>query len=241
MATEEQASRNHRAACRLSQRPGDQRRGGADLPDDELSVPRHRARREPVRAEGARQHLHPHHEPDQRRAGAAGRRARRRRRGLGARLGPGGLAVCRQQHRAGRRQFRQLDRPLRRHLEPVRATRCSARWASRCRFVDPADPENFRRATDARTRCYYAETLPNPKLEVFPIARGRQDRPRTGRAADHGQHRGAGDLPAARPWRRDRHALDDQISSAATAPRSAASSSMAAISTGRHMPTASRC
>jgi len=38
------------------------------------------------------------------------------------------------------------------------------------RFVDPADPENFRRATDARTRCYYAETLPNPKLHVFPIA-----------------------------------------------------------------------
>jgi O-acetylhomoserine (thiol)-lyase len=39
-----------------------------------------------------------------------------------------------------------------------------------CRFVDPSDPENFRRATDARTRCYYAETLPNPKLHVFPIA-----------------------------------------------------------------------
>jgi O-acetylhomoserine (thiol)-lyase len=37
------------------------------------------------------------------------------------------------------------------------------------RFVDPSDPENFRRATDARTRAYYAETLPNPKLEVFPI------------------------------------------------------------------------
>jgi O-acetylhomoserine (thiol)-lyase len=38
------------------------------------------------------------------------------------------------------------------------------------RFADPADPENFRRATDARTRAYYAETLPNPKLAVFPIA-----------------------------------------------------------------------
>ncbi len=38
------------------------------------------------------------------------------------------------------------------------------------RFVDPTDPEAFRRATDARTRCYYAETLPNPKLAVFPIA-----------------------------------------------------------------------
>jgi len=37
------------------------------------------------------------------------------------------------------------------------------------RFVDPVDPENFRRATDARTKAYYAETLPNPKLNVFPI------------------------------------------------------------------------
>jgi len=38
------------------------------------------------------------------------------------------------------------------------------------RFVDPSDPENFRRATDDRTRAYYAETLPNPKLAVLPIA-----------------------------------------------------------------------
>ena len=38
------------------------------------------------------------------------------------------------------------------------------------RFVDPSDPDAFRRATDAKTRAYYAETLPNPKLAVFPIA-----------------------------------------------------------------------
>ena len=37
------------------------------------------------------------------------------------------------------------------------------------RFVDPTDPENFRRATDGKTRAYYAEILPNPKLNVFPI------------------------------------------------------------------------
>jgi O-acetylhomoserine (thiol)-lyase len=37
------------------------------------------------------------------------------------------------------------------------------------RFVDPADPEAFRAAIDDRTRCFYAETLPNPKLDVFPI------------------------------------------------------------------------
>ena len=38
------------------------------------------------------------------------------------------------------------------------------------RFVDPADPGAFARATDDRTRAYYAETLPNPKLIPFPIA-----------------------------------------------------------------------
>ena len=38
------------------------------------------------------------------------------------------------------------------------------------RFVDPTDPEAFRKASDDRTRAFFAETLPNPKLEVFPIA-----------------------------------------------------------------------
>jgi len=37
------------------------------------------------------------------------------------------------------------------------------------RFVDPADPEAFIRATDDRTRAWYVETLPNPKLVVAPI------------------------------------------------------------------------
>lgn len=37
------------------------------------------------------------------------------------------------------------------------------------RFVDPADPEGFRAATDEKTRAYYGESLPNPKLRVFPI------------------------------------------------------------------------
>ena len=37
------------------------------------------------------------------------------------------------------------------------------------RFVDPEDPEAFANATDTKTRGYYAETLPNPKLQVFPI------------------------------------------------------------------------
>lgn len=37
------------------------------------------------------------------------------------------------------------------------------------RFVDPADPAAFVRASDDRTRAFYAETLPNPKLVTCPI------------------------------------------------------------------------
>ncbi|QTH21896.1 PLP-dependent transferase [Rhizorhabdus wittichii] len=38
------------------------------------------------------------------------------------------------------------------------------------RFVDPADPQGFAAASDDRTRAWYVETLPNPKLVVCPIA-----------------------------------------------------------------------
>ena len=37
------------------------------------------------------------------------------------------------------------------------------------RWADPADPENFRKLADDRTRAFFGETLPNPKLRVFPI------------------------------------------------------------------------
>ena len=38
------------------------------------------------------------------------------------------------------------------------------------RFADPSDPTNFAKASDGRTRAYFGETLPNPKLVPFPIA-----------------------------------------------------------------------
>ncbi len=37
------------------------------------------------------------------------------------------------------------------------------------RFVDPADPCAFKSASDSKTRAYFGETLPNPKLNIFPI------------------------------------------------------------------------
>lgn len=48
------------------------------------------------------------------------------------------------------------------------------------RFVDPTDPEAFVRATDEKTRCWYAETLPNPKLRAFPIKEVAQLAEKTG-------------------------------------------------------------
>ena len=37
-------------------------------------------------------------------------------------------------------------------------------------FVDPADPENFRRAIRPNTKILYGETLGNPRINVFPFA-----------------------------------------------------------------------
>ena len=108
------------------------------------------------------------------------------------------------------------------------------------RFVDPADPENFRRATDARTRAYYAETLPNPEADRLPDRRGRGDRPAARHSADRRQHRGAAADAAVRSRRGGRSSIPRPNISAATAPRSAASSSTAAISPGRISPSASR-
>ncbi len=36
-------------------------------------------------------------------------------------------------------------------------------------FVDPTDPENFRRAIRANTKILYGETLGNPRINVFPF------------------------------------------------------------------------
>lgn len=38
------------------------------------------------------------------------------------------------------------------------------------RFVDPSNPAAFEHAIDDKTRAFFAETLPNPKLVVCPIA-----------------------------------------------------------------------
>jgi O-acetylhomoserine (thiol)-lyase len=44
-----------------------------------------------------------------------------------------------------------------------------ARLGIETRFVEPTDVGAFEVATDERTRCYFAEALPNPRLTPFPI------------------------------------------------------------------------
>ena len=137
---------------------------------DILSVRRHRPCRQSVRAEGTRQHLHAHHEPDQRRPRAA--RSRRWR-----------AASPRSRSPPGRRL-----RPSRSRISRAPATISSAStdlyggtWnlfantlkdhghRGPLRRSEPT-PRTSASATDDRTRAYYAETLPNPKLVVLPIA-----------------------------------------------------------------------
>ncbi len=43
------------------------------------------------------------------------------------------------------------------------------RFGIEVKFVDAADPENFRRALTPRTKLLYGETIGNPRADVFPI------------------------------------------------------------------------
>ncbi len=79
-------------------------------------------------------------------------------------------------------------------------------------FVDPADPENFRRALRKNTKLLYAETLGNPLINIVDIEALAEHRAR-GRHPAHGRQHGALALPvpADRMGRGHRGALGDQV------------------------------
>ena len=189
----------------MARRSVDRLGRGADLSDDVLPVPQRRARRQSVRAQGTRQHLHAHHEPDQRRAGEAHRGARGRRRGAGGGERPGGFGLRGAESRAGRRQYRLLHRPLRRHLEPVRqyaegsGHRSALRRSRRPRELPP----RHRRAHPRLLRRDPAE----PEADRLPDRRGGGDRPAARHSADRRQHRGAAADAPVRSRRGDRSSI----------------------------------
>ena len=47
------------------------------------------------------------------------------------------------------------------------------------KFVEPDDPENFRKAITPKTRAVYAETIANPRMNVLDIEEVADDRARS--------------------------------------------------------------
>ena len=174
----------------------------------------------------------PHHEPDQRGAGSAHGRARRRHGGAGRGLGHGGDYLRHPDHRRGRRQHR-LGLP-----------RCTAapttclptpfrRWASRCALPTRATRHRSRALIDARTKAVFCESVGNPLGNVTDIAALAEVAHAARRAADRRQHRAQPlPVPPVRARRRHRGAFADQIPGRPRHHAWAAPSSTAANSRG---------
>ena len=98
------------------------------------------------------------------------------------------MTLAHPQHR--RAPATRSSRPTASTAAPTTSSRTRCRsWASTSTFVDPDDPESFRRAITAEDQgCSTRETIGNPKLDVLGHRGRRGDRPRGRHAADHRQH-----------------------------------------------------
>ena len=173
---------------RLRARPDHQGGRGADLPDRRLRVRRRPARRRPVQPRGARQHLHPHHEPDPGRARAARRRARGRRRGAGDQLRAGRDHLRDPDHHAASATTSSPCRCCTAAPTPCSST-CSRAQGIEVRFADDDSPEAFAQADRRQDQGGLPRVDRQPGRQ-HPRHRGhRQGRPRRRRAAHRRQHR----------------------------------------------------
>ncbi len=139
--------------------------------------------------EGAREHLHAADEPDDRRAREARRAA-----GRCARAGRAGRRLGHQRGFFTRsstwpRTATTSSRPATFTAAPTPSSTTSCRrWASRSKFVDSNDPQNFARAIDDKTRALFCETRVEPGPGSHRPGGRRQGRPRPRPAPDRGQH-----------------------------------------------------
>ena len=164
-----------------------------------------------VRAAAVRQHLHPHHESDDRRAREAGRVARERRGGAGDCERTGG-AVARDQQPDGigrRDGFR--EHALRRHVHAVRCQLPPARVRRR-NSSSRTIPENFRKAITPKTKLHLRRDDQQSARQRPRYRSGREDRARAQHSAGDRQHvRDAVSVPADRLRRRHRGPLADEV------------------------------
>ena len=218
--------------------PDDEGAGRPDLPDDVVRVRRHPARRRPVRAQGAGQHLHAHHEPDLGRVRAA-RRPRSRAASPPARPPPArppSTYSVLNLTRAGDNIISVSTLyggtyNLFAHTLP--------QYGIEVRFADPDDPDAVARADRRQDAPRVRRDDRQPEAQHRRHQGLGRRRARAGPAADRRQHRAdAASTAASSTTAPTSPCTRRRSTSAATAPRSAASSSTPAASTGRRTPTA---
>ncbi len=209
----------------------------ADLPDHVVRVQRHRARGEPVRAQGVRQHLHADHEPDagRRRAARGQPRGRRRRRCSWPAASPPRRSRILNIAEAGDHIV--ASPSLYGGTYNLLHYTCPSS-ASQVTFVeDPDDLASWQAAVRPEHQGVLRRDHRQPEAGRARHRGRRRRRARGRRAADRRQHRGhAVPDPPARVGRRHRRALGDQVPRRPRHRRSAASSSTAASSTSPQDP-----
>ena len=113
--------------------------------------------------------LYAHHESDDGRAGKARGVAGGRSCGAGGWIGPGG-AACRHHEPDGGRATIWLRRRPYMAGTYTQFDVSFRRFGIEVTFVDPDDPENFRKALKPNTKAIYGETISNPRGNVLDLA-----------------------------------------------------------------------
>ena len=208
------------------------RAGAADLPDHLLRVQRHRARGEPVRAQGVRQHLHPDHEPHPGR-GRAARSPASRAASAPCWCPPGQAAETVAILNVAEAGDHVVASPSLYGGTYNLLKYTLKKLGIETTFVeDPDDLELLARGGPAQHQGLLRRDHQQPQAGRARHRGRRRRGARGGRAAHRRQHhRDAVPHPAAGVGRRRRRCTPRPSTSAATAPPSAASSSTAARST----------
>ena len=141
--------RNDRHSRRLRGRSDDEGRCRADLSDRRLRVRQRRSWGGPVQSRGRGLSLHPHQQSDDRGAGTARRRPRRRTRRAVRQLGAGGGPLCDAQRDRAGHQHRLGPATLRHHSHAVRPPAAQSRRHRPLRRVGSSRGD---RAADRSTR-----------------------------------------------------------------------------------------
>ena len=159
---------------------------------------------------GVRQHLHAHHESHERRVRAAGGSAGGRRRRAGLRSGSAAVTFGILNIAAAGDNIVSRQQPVRRHLQPLRCTRCPAS-ASTIELVDPPTRRTSAARSSPTPSCSMPRPWATPSSTRSTSRRSPRSRTRPASRSSSTTRWHAVPHPAHRPRRRHRGALRDQV------------------------------